>query len=229
MRLPLILGGALAAFGVLALTLAGLIWWSVSGPPAAMVSPTQAAPKKEPPVKGPGDAPPKKKEAPDARWTVLFRADDPAAWNTDSAAPRFAVPLQKAPATIRHLRLRRMDTQEALIVTLDRSRLNTAPQPVPDKGAWWNGTAKYGWGGRHLGIAEAPRHKFPNFDNFISVMNDGWDVFVGSGFGHKCFRNEEAGQCYSWRGKQIPKTVFEVAVTADPLSPAEQRCLLASP
>jgi hypothetical protein len=60
-------------------------------------------------------------------------------------------------------------------------------------------------------------------------MNEGWDVFLGSGFGHKCFRNENAGQCYSWRGKEIPKTAFEIAVSTDPLSPTEQRWLLAEP
>jgi hypothetical protein len=112
---------------------------------------------------------------------------------------------------------------------LTPNQLHTASHPVPTRGAWWNGTAKYAWGGRHLGIAEAPRLPFPKFDGLIAVMNDGWDVFLGSGFGHKCFRNEQASQCYSWRGKEIPKTAFEIAVTADALSSAEQRCLLAAP
>ena len=44
-------------------------------------------------------------------------------------------------------------------------------------------------------------------------MNDGWDVFLGLGFGHNCFLNDEAGQCYNQRGKEIPKTAFEIAVT----------------
>src|SRR5262249_17831670 len=165
--------------------------------------PTQVAQEKEPKNKDPRAKDPKKeKDAPAANWTVLFRADDPTAWDTDSGGARFAVPLRQAPATVHHLRLRPLDTREELTLALGRTQLNTDAQPVPAKGAWWNGTAKYGWGGRHLGIAEVPRHKFPNFDGFIAVMNDGWDVFVGSGFGHKCFRNEEAGQCYCWRGKQ---------------------------
>jgi hypothetical protein len=254
-RLPLLLGGTLAAFGVLALLSALLVWWIVRGPFAAPAAPAAAAqnqaapaapevkPKDPDPAapaaaaqnpappdlgaraKGPG----KIDDVPDARWTVLFRADDPTAWDTDSRGARFAVPLSKAPDPIRYLRLRRMDTKEALIVRLDRSQLRTAPRRAPEQGAWWNGTAKYDWGGRHLGVAQAPRHKFPNFDNYIAVMNEGWDVFVGSGFGHKCFRNEQAGQCYSWRGKEIPRTVFEIAVTDQPLSPQEQACLLPSP
>jgi hypothetical protein len=262
-RLPLLLGGALAAFGVLALLTALLVWWIVRGPfaphmaaapavqnqapPAAQNQAAPVAPEVKPKAPAPeapapaaqNQAPPdlgakekgpgKKDDVPDARWTVLFRADDPTAWDTDSRGARFAVPLSKAPATIRYLRLRRMDTREALIVQVDRSQLRTAPKRAPDRGAWWNGTAKYDWGGRHLGIAEAPRHKFPNFQDYIAVMNEGWDVFVGSGFGHKCFRNEQAGQCYSWRGKEIPRTVFEIAVTNEPLSPQEQACLLPSP
>jgi hypothetical protein len=219
-RLPLLLGATLAVFGVLALTAAGLlVWWSLHSRPADLISNPQV-------VQPEGR---KEKDTPASTWTVLFRSDDPTAWDTDSSGARFAVPLSRAPATTRYLRLRRMDTGEALIVPLARNQLNTAPQPVPTRGAWWNGTAKYAWGGRHLGIAEAPRLPFPNFDNLIAVMNDGWDVFLGSGFGHKCFRNEKAGQCYCWRGKEIAKTAFEVAVTADLLSPVDQRCLLAGP
>ena len=94
---------------------------------------------------------------------------------------------------------------------------------------WWNGTNKQAFGGRHLGIAEEPLRKFPANSNLISVMNSpervGWDVYTGSGFGHKC-QNDAEGQCYCWRGAQIPKTVFEVAVSAGPLTPEEQRWLL---
>jgi hypothetical protein len=199
-RLALVLGATLAFFGLLALTAAGLVWWSLPGPPADRTQRPEAV--------HPDSIPPearKQKDTPKSTWTVLFRSDDPTAWDTDSASPRFAIPLSRAPDTTQYLRLRRMDTGDALIVPLARNQLHTAPQPVPTRGAWWNGTAKYAWGGRHLGIAEAPRIPFPKFDGLIAVMNDGWDVFLGSGFGHKCFRNEQAGQCYSWRGKEIPK------------------------
>jgi hypothetical protein len=53
------------------------------------------------------------------------------------------------------------------------------------------------------------------------VLNDGWDGFGGSGFGHKV--NVGDKQYYCWQDKEIPKTAFEVAVTADALTDEEQR------
>jgi hypothetical protein len=61
----------------------------------------------------------------------------------------------------------------------------------------------------------------------IGVMTENWDAFTGSGFGHKCFVND--GQYYCWRGKEIKRTVFEIAVSDGPLSPEETRSLLAKP
>jgi len=61
----------------------------------------------------------------------------------------------------------------------------------------------------------------------IGIMTEGWDVFTGSGFGHKCFVNDK--QYYCWRGKEIPKTVFEIAVSPGPLTPEERRSLLRRP
>jgi hypothetical protein len=37
---------------------------------------------------------------------------------------------------------------------------------------------------------------------------------------------DRTGQHYCWRGQEIPRTVFEIAVTGDPLDADEQRCLL---
>jgi hypothetical protein len=54
----------------------------------------------------------------------------------------------------------------------------------------------------------------------ICVMMEGWDAFAGSGFGHKAFANDT--QHYSWRGQEIPKTVFEIAVTSGPLTSEEE-------
>jgi hypothetical protein len=58
-------------------------------------------------------------------------------------------------------------------------------------------------------------------------MHDGWDGFAGSGFGHKYGFNDD--QCYCWRGKEIPRTVIEIAVSDGPLSPEEKRCLVSKP
>jgi len=161
------------------------------------------------------------KDTPRAKWTILFRSDDPALWDTDTKGK--AIPLDAAPAKFQFLRLRRMDTGDALILPIDPEDL-TNGKPDPEARYWWNGTAKKDWEGRHLGIVQAPRHKFPAPQNMIGVMTEGWDAFTGAGFGHKCFVNDK--QYYCWRGKEIRKTVFEIAVSDGPLSPEEKRLLL---
>jgi hypothetical protein len=57
----------------------------------------------------------------------------------------------------------------------------------------------------------------------IVVMQSGSD-HAGSGFGHKAWVDDK--QYYSWRGKEIPPTVFEIAVTAGPLTLEERQHLL---
>jgi hypothetical protein len=58
----------------------------------------------------------------------------------------------------------------------------------------------------------------------ISVDNEGLDGFHGSGFGHKI--NVAGMQGYTWKGQEIPRTTFEIAVTADPLTEEETSRLL---
>jgi hypothetical protein len=161
------------------------------------------------------------------KWAVLFRADDPSAWDTPSyTAEKWGVPLHLVPE-FRYLRLRRMDTGETLILALTRDQLRNDKPPHPDTGYWWNGTATLAWEGRHLGIVQGPRYKFPVPNGMICVMTEGWDGFAGSGFGHKAFVNKE--QCYCWHGREIPKTVFEIAVTSGPLSAAEEQFVVGGP
>ena len=159
-----------------------------------------------------------------AKWTLLFRSDDPSVWNTHSKGEKVAYPLSWAPAKLRYLRLRRMDTNDVLIIALTRDQLQNGKPPNPEAGVWWNGTAKDEWKGRHLGIVEAPRYKFPVPKDMIAVMSEGWDAFSGSGFCGKCQFNDR--QYYCWQTREIPRTVFEVAVTADSLSDEETRWLL---
>jgi hypothetical protein len=181
-----------------------------------------------------GQAPADKQGAPptpaSARWTILFRSDDPAAWNKDAKnakGEQVAIPVRFAPPNLRYLRLRRMDTGEALILPLDFDDLRNGKPPKPEEGFWWNGANDDGYKGRHLGIVQAPRRKFPEPQGLICVMYDGWDGFGGSGFGHKYGVNDV--QHYCWRGKEIPRTVFEIAVSEGPLGPEEKRCLVSRP
>jgi hypothetical protein len=107
---------------------------------------------------------------------------------------------------------------------MDPDQLRNGTPPITGEPFWWNGTAKEDWKGRHLGIVQAPRHKFPAPRGMMILMNEGWDAFSGSGFAHKAFFNDK--QYYSWRGKEIPRTVFEIAVSNGPLTPEERRNLL---
>jgi hypothetical protein len=206
-----LLGGALGLVGVCCLGVGGLaLWYSRPAPQSldAGVAPDAI-------VAEPGT------------WTVLFRADDPVVWDTDSPGKQFAIPLRKAPATVRYVRLRRMDTSEALILPVTRRQLGTGDIPAAGQKYSWNGTAKFEWSGRHLGIVQGQRFPFPAPNGMITVLNDGWDCFAGSGFGHKAFHDDE-GQFYCWKGQEIPRTAFEIAVNAGPLT-AEDECLLLKP
>ena len=57
----------------------------------------------------------------------------------------------------------------------------------------------------------------------IAVMKFHQD-FPGSGFGHKIRFDDK--QYYSWRGKEIAPTAFEIAVTVGPLSEEERKHLV---
>jgi hypothetical protein len=158
-------------------------------------------------------------------WTVLFRSDDAAVWNSFSPAEKFAMPVGRAHATVRYLRLKRVDTGESLVVPIKRDQLAAQPRPIPGKGHGWNGTARNQYSAWHLGIFQAARVKWPEFPpGTISVMDDGWDAFRGSGFGHK--PNTIDTQHYCWQGKEIPKAVFEIAVTTEPLTNEEKPLLV---
>jgi serine/threonine protein kinase len=208
LMLPLLIGaGALAGFCLLGA--AALGWHFLGGHGGAV--PTSAAAK--PTVK-------------EAQWLVIFRSDDPSIWNTTSKGEnKFAMPLEQVPATIRYLRLKRLDNGEVLILPITRGQLDAKSAPTKLQTSWWNGTNQKDGGNYHLGIAQAPIHPFPNGGGIIAVQMEGWDAYTGSGFGHKYGADKE-GLCCCWRGYQIPKTAFEIAVTSDPLSPEEERFLL---
>jgi hypothetical protein len=153
------------------------------------------------------------------RWRVLFRSRKPELWNTNTqAGDDFAIPIQSAPADTRFLRLRRMDTGDALIISMARTRIGGA-DPANGR-ARWNGEGKDEYTGYHLGIAEGPVARFNEGRGTVGVLIDGWDANPGSGFGH-AHHIENGGQRYSWRGKEIRPTAFEIAVTTDKLTEPE--------
>lgn len=157
------------------------------------------------------------------RWRVLFRSTKPALWNTNTqSAGDFALPLRSAPADTRYLRLRRMDTGDALVIPMTRDRLGRAdPRGRPVR---WNGEGKEEYGGYHLGIAEGPPVRWLEGKGTVGVLMDAFSANPGSGFGH-AHHIENGGQRYAWQGKEIQPTAFEVAVTAEELQAAERKWL----
>jgi hypothetical protein len=162
---------------------------------------------------------------PPAGWTILFRSDDPADWNTLRFGDKFSIPVGRAHSQVRYLRLKRMDTGQAQIVAVTRAQLLSEPRPVPVGGHWWNGTGRLEWGGRHLGIVRGLRLQGPGERGAISVMNDGWTAYAGSGFGHQ-HHGAAKDQFYCWEGRALPRTTFEIAVSVGPLTAEETRQLV---
>src|SRR5262245_55806980 len=162
-------------------------------------------------------------DSPPGHWQVLFRSRRPELWNTNTQrGDEFAVELQTVPAKTKYLRLRRMDTGDAIIIPMSRDRVWRTDQPGPR--IRWNGENKNEHGGYHLGIAEGPVARFTEGRGTIGILMDGWDANPGSGFGH-AHHIEDGGQRYSWMGKEISATAFEIAVTTDELLEKEKKWL----
>jgi len=156
-------------------------------------------------------------------WRVFFRSKKPELWNTNTQdGDDFAIPLSSLQFGTKYLRLRRMDTGEAIIIPMTIHRVGYADPP--GRAVRWNGDGNEEFGGYHLGIAEGQLAKFMEGKGTIGVLMDGWDANPGSGFGH-AHHVENGGQRYSWKGKEIPATVFEIAVTVDGLTEKEESWL----
>jgi hypothetical protein len=154
------------------------------------------------------------------RWKVLFSGRDPATWNTDSDRwDAFARRVDSAPPNVRFLRLRRLDTNEFVCIPIGNDKLGTRF----DQG-------NVGWGGdgvehakvRHVGLFRIDVR--PDERGYVIVGRDGFTGYPGWGFGHR--HNVDDGVAYSWNGRAILPTMFEIAVTSDSLDAAEVKALL---
>jgi hypothetical protein len=179
---------------------------------------------------------PEPAEAPPKGWIVLFRSDDPSLWNTDSPGENFALPVSRAPRASRFLRLKRMDTGEALIIAISLAGLTAPLNSFPAEGCVWNGAPStelagrlVGKGVRMLGIAEGPATRITfQVDTFVVALSRDLRCCRGSGFAAKFSTKPKAveQQFYSWKGQPIAKTGFEIAVTADELTEQEKPLLV---
>jgi hypothetical protein len=147
-------------------------------------------------------------------WEVIFCSADPGAWDRDvqQGPNHFAKPLRRVPQNIRYLRLRKDADYVIVPVAVDRLAQATA------KGGYgWNGTNHDEYAGRHLGIFSADLPARERGDILIH-SSSGW------GFGHIHFVGDDQG--YSWQGRPLPPTVFEIAVKTTELTPEEDEKLL---
>jgi hypothetical protein len=152
-------------------------------------------------------------------WLVVFRSDDPALWNDDvnKGPNQFARSLTVLPGTIEYVRLTNVATKEFVILPMTRDAINK----LSDDGTYgWEGSNEFNSGAHHLGVFYKTWPVTKNGDICVCSRphTRGW------GFGHAHFGT--AAQCYSWEGRPIEKTVFEIAVKTGPLTAEEDRKLL---
>lgn len=169
-----------------------------------------------------------------ADWTVIFRASDPKLWNTDagdsSTDDGYAIKLTEAPDGIHYLRLKRLDTSDAVIIPLKNVQLGRSISIESDI-VWIGNSRVRGTGdaqNRLLGIARKSWPTKDQDDHLIARPRGKLDSGY-RGWGFSKAASSDQSQTYSWEGEPIDKTVFEIAVTSDDtLSSDEQPLLLTS-
>jgi hypothetical protein len=167
----------------------------------------------------PASVPEQSPSAPDT-WKVIFRSSDPSIWNDDvSKGPNhFAMSLDLAPDSLRYLRLTNVADKEYVIVAMTKSRLGQ----ITDDGKYgWVGQNQFESNAHHLGLY----HTIWSAGERGNIAVRGGEVTRGWGFGHIAFA-AEGGQGFSWAGKPISKTVFEIAVKSESLTQTESKRLL---
>lgn len=154
----------------------------------------------------------------DGAWTVLFKSDNPELWNTDTHGDAgYAVPLDRAPHSLRYLRIRNEAGRYAIIaLTFDDLQKKAIGDSVG-----WEGTNYTGARSRHLGIIDKSFNR--NYTNAIDVTQRPGAGWTGWGFGNLV---NTGGQGYAWEGHPVPKAPFEFAVTSGDLTAAEHEHLV---
>ena len=165
------------------------------------------------------------KDAPPDDWVVLFRSFDPRLWDKDVKLGRnnFAVPLEKAPADMKFLRLAVVGSKDYVIVPLTKDQLN---KRVVNGKVGWLGENYYDWKGHHLGIYDVDAKD--NWEKgMVAVSGGAFDNRRGWGFGHRWGRDDFQG--FSWAGVPLAVTAFEIAVKPTDLTDEEAKHLLVQP
>jgi hypothetical protein len=165
-----------------------------------------------------------------AEWTVIFRGDDPKSWNTDSgdesADNGFAIALKSAPKTVHYLRLKRMDSGDAVIVAITRLQLGRSGGIQGDL-IWTGNSGVRGPADNQCRLLGIARKSWPTGDGDLLVNRARGEADKGyRGWGFSKAASSDTTQTYSWNGDPIGKTIFEIAVTDDDLTEEERKLLL---
>jgi hypothetical protein len=154
-------------------------------------------------------------------WITVFRSSNPAHWGVvdRKAADHFALDLRKVPEGIRYLKLTDTSSKDFVIIEMKKESLMALDF---DSAHGWRGDAVSQNKGTHLGICDR-QSKVRTGDVSLTV---GWPQAcrTGWGFGHRFGTNDR--QAYVWAGRQLPVTVFEIAVRTGEPSAAEKAKLL---
>lgn len=154
------------------------------------------------------------------QWVVIFRSADPAIWNSDvsEGRDRYAMRLSRVPDGIRYVRLQ-IDSQRSVIMEVTKDELGKRVE----RGRFgWVGNNHFQWNGRHLGMYD--KRWTDQVRGTIQIWPLSNRGIRGWGFGNRTRIDDRQG--YSWAGKSLPKTVFEIAVKSGSLTAAERKALL---
>jgi hypothetical protein len=206
---------------ILLASVAGVLLLGIGGVAAALIfSGSRPVPTSEAaPVKEPEKPKPTEPEV-DKSWFVLFRSADPSIWNDDvnKGPDHFAKAIELAPDDTKYLKLTNTATKDFVIIPMTKARLTK----MSDDGRYgWDGTNHFHYRVHHLGIFF--RIWLNAADGDVMVTRNG---LAARGWGFGDIWGHEGSQGYSWAGKPITRTVFEIAVKSKPLTDAESKKVL---
>jgi hypothetical protein len=147
-------------------------------------------------------------------WTILFRSSDPLLFNTPVLnATSYSVSVSNAPPATKWLRLKRTDTGDYVIIRMTANGI--VSNGDMSQHFWWRGDKRLNHQACSVGIID---QSVPATGATLQVLEPSGN-FAGWGFG-EMINGEQ--QEYVWAGVTIPRTVFEIAVTDQELSPEDQ-------
>jgi hypothetical protein len=159
---------------------------------------------------------------PRTNWVVLFRGADPRMWNRDvnQGKDAYAIDLKKTPAKIEFLRLSYPLKNDYVIVPVTRDKL----LGLSDDGRYgWNGTNKFEYDGFHLGVYDTQGDATKKKGSICVLVPGAFQGYLGWGFGHDGLKKTQG---WTWASEKLEPAVFEIAVTAGPLTEMEAKKVL---